>query len=132
MLNVLVGGVVLFVFGAIWYTALFGKIWAKLNGFGTGGGDMSMKSMAKPMVLNFLTQVLMAYSVYKIAPQLLSLNFSDLWCYMLIIWLGFSFTIYANQAIWERKPWNLVWLNSAYGVIGVTIISAIAYYWPAM
>jgi hypothetical protein len=129
MLNILVGGIVLFVFGAVWFTGLFGKTWAKLNGFDTSG-KMSMKNMAKPLVLNFLMQVLTSVSVFYLFPQVLALSFASFWFCMFVVWVGFSLPIYMNQYLWERKPFNLVLLNSAYGILATAIISAIAYFWP--
>ncbi len=129
MLNVIIGSIALFVFGVVWFTALFGKVWAKLNGF-DAGGDMSMASMAKPMFLNFLMQVATSISVYYLFPQLLALSFMSYLVTMLVVWAGFGLPIYMNQYLWERKPFNLVLLNSAYGILSTTIISAVVFYWP--
>lgn len=129
MLNILVGGAVLFVFGAVWFMGLFGKTWARLNGFDTSG-KMSMSNMAKPIAINFLMQVLASMATYYLFPQVLALSFSGFWFTMFVIWAGFSLPIYMNQYLWERKSFNLVLLNSVYGVIATAIISAIVYNWP--
>lgn len=126
MLTILVASVVGFVFGTLWYTALFGKLWAKLNGFDTSG-EMSMKSMAVPMVQNFIMQVILVSSVYYLFPQVLVLTFMDFLKITLVVWFGFAFTVYANAAIWERKSWKLVLLNSAYGIIMTIIVSYVVY-----
>ncbi len=129
MINILVGAVALFVFGALWYTVLFGKYWAKLMGF--DANDPKMKEgMAKPLIINFIANIVVAYAVFYLEPKFLSISFMEFWKTMLIIWLGFSLPIFVNQTLWEKKPWALVLLNSANGVIATTIISALAYYWP--
>lgn len=128
MLNIIVAGIALFIFGAIWYMPLFGKLWARLNGFNMEG-DPSMKGMAKPMVINFVVNLLFAYSAYYLFPQLLALNFSSFWFTMVVVWFGFSFPIYMNQYLWERKPFNLVLLNTAYGICSTTLLSLVVYYW---
>jgi hypothetical protein len=129
MLNIIVSGAVLFVFGAIWYTALFGKYWAKLMGFDVNDPKMK-EGMAKPMIINFLVNLVIAFSVYFVAPQLLTLTFSDFLKVMIVVWVGFSLPIYVNQVLWERKPWVLAVLNTAYGLVGTFIISALVYFWP--
>jgi hypothetical protein len=48
----------------------------------------------------------------------------------LIVWLGFSFPIYANAAVWERKSWMLVLINTAYGLIQFTLAAMLVYFWP--
>ncbi len=129
MVSILVGAVALFVFGALWYTVLFGKMWAGLMGF--GGANMAGEEkgmMAKSLVLNFLLQVITAWVVYFLFPQLLATSYSEFLKVLLVVWLGFSFPIYANQALWERKSWKLVVLNSANGILSVVIISAIIYF----
>ncbi len=129
MLNILIGGIALFIFGALWYTVLFGKLWAKLMGFDMS--DSKMKDgMTKLMIINFAVNLVVACSVYYIEPKLFSLSYMEFLSTMLVVWLGFSLPIYVNQALWERKPWALVFLNSVNGVLAITIISALAYYWP--
>ncbi len=129
MLNILVGGLVLFAFGVVWFTALFGKIWAKLNGFDTSG-NMKMDSMVRPMAINFTMQLLTSYSVYYLFPQVLAISFTNFWILMFVVWAGFSLPVYMNQYLWERKPFNLVLLNAAYGIIATALISAVVFYWP--
>ncbi len=129
MLSILIGAVAIFVFGAVWFTVLFGKKWAELMDFNPASAykykDMGM---AKPLVANFLSNVVVASVVYYIFPQFLALTFLDFLKVMLVIWLGFSFPIYANGAIWERKSWMLVLINCAQGVISISIVSAVIYF----
>ena len=129
MLSILIGAVAIFVFGAVWFTVLFGKKWAELMDFNPASAhkykDMGM---AKPLVANFLSNVVVASVVYYIFPQFLALTFLDFLKVMLVIWLGFSFPIYANGAIWERKSWMLVLINCAQGIISISIVSAVIYY----
>ena len=123
---ILAGAVVAFVFGAVWYTFLFGKTWARLNGFSTEG-EMSKDSMLKPMVLNFLLQAIMAGAIYYLFYEIIALSYTDFLKAVVIVWFGFSFTIYANVALWERKPWALVFLNTAYGVLTTVLVSYTIY-----
>lgn len=118
----------MFIFGAIWFTVLFGKKWAELMDFNPASADKYKDmGMVKPMIANFLANVIMVSVVYYLFPQLLVLSLWDFVKIMLIIWLGFAFPIYANGAIWERKSWELVLLNSVHGIIGTIIISSIIY-----
>ena len=133
MLHVIVGAAALFVFGAVWYTLLFGKLWAKLSEFSPESqARMKGMGMAKPMIMNFVLQLITAYVVYYLYPQIIALTFSSFLEKVVLIWFAFSFSVYANQAIWEGKQWKLVFLNTAYGLISVFIISLIVYYWPVI
>lgn len=129
MLSIILATIVLFVFGAFWFTVLFGKTWVKLMDFNPASEekykDMGMK---KPLLLNFLTNILTVYVVSWLEPQLLTSSYFELWKMLFIVWLGFSFPIYANVGIWERKSWKLVWINSAQSILGLTLVSLIIYF----
>jgi hypothetical protein len=129
MLSILAAAVVFFIFGSLWFTVLFGRMWGELNGFFKPGEQMkgSMKGMAKELAANFLLNVITASAVYYLFPQV-ALSLGTFLKAVLIVWLGFGFTIYANQALWERKPWKLVALNSAYGIISSVLVAAVVYY----
>ena len=129
MWSIIVGAVVMFAFGALWFTVLFGKTWARLMDFNPAGDEEARKmGMTKPLIVNFLLNVLVASVVYYLFPQLLSVSFSDFLKAILIIWLGFSFPIYANSAVWERKSWKLVVINSAQSIVAFILVSAVVYY----
>ena len=128
LLTIFLSAVAIFVFGAFWFTVLFGKTWAKLMDFNPANNDkFKDMGMKKPLVLNFLSNVLIAYVVYWLTPQLLTSSYFDLWKVLFVVWLGFSFPIFANAAIWERKTWKLVAINSAQSLVALTIVSLIIY-----
>src|SRR5262245_48213223 len=62
-LAVLVAGLVAFVVGAVWYTALFGKLWIKLHGFSEAKVKEMQANMSPPrffggMILSYLALAL--------------------------------------------------------------------------
>ena len=129
MLSIIVGAFVIFVFGALWFTVLFGKTWAKLMDFNPAGDQEAKKmGMTKSLIANFLLNVLVASVVYYLFPQLFSVSFGDFLKVIFIIWLGFSFPIYANSALWERKSWKLVVINSVQSIISFALVSGIVYF----
>ena len=129
MLSILISSIAIFAFGALWFTLLFGKTWAKLMDFNPAGDAKAKQmGMVKPLIINFLLNVLVASVLYYIYPQLLVLSFTDFLKTILIIWLGFSFPIYANSAVWERKSWKLVFINSTQSIISFIILSSIIYF----
>ena len=129
MFTILVGSVVVFAFGALWFTVLFGKTWAKLMDFNPAGDAKAKEmGMAKPLVINFLLNVLVVGVVYLLVPELLPLSFPEFLKAVLILWVGFSFPIYANAAVWERKSWKLVAINSVQSILAISIVSAVVYY----
>lgn len=128
ILTIIIGAIATFIFGAIWFTFLFGRTWAKLMGFNEpGGASEGEMGMVKPMIMNFIANLVVAFSLYQIFPTVMASEVSG-YKTLFFIWLGFSFSIYANAAIWERKSWKLVAINSAYSLISLVILSAVFYY----
>jgi hypothetical protein len=126
---ILVASVALFIFGALWYTVLFGKFWAKLMEFTPEQlAKGKEEGMAKPLIVNFLLNLLTACVIYYLYPQILAVSFSEFIKVILVIWLGFGFPVYVNQALWEKKSWKLVVLNSIHGIIYFTIAGSVIYY----
>ncbi len=128
MLTILLSAAAIFVFGALWFTVLFGKEWARLMDFNPASNEKYKNmGMAKPMFANFLSNVLIAGVFYYMIPQLLVFSYAGLFRIVFIVWLGFSLPIFANAAIWERKSWKLVAINSAQSLISLAIVSGIIY-----
>lgn len=128
MLAIFIGAVVMFIFGSVWFTVLFGRKWVKLMDFNPASDEEARKKgMIKPMIMNFLLNVVVVSVVYHVYPQILALSFFDVIKGMSVIWLGFSFPIYANAVVWERKTWELVLLNSAQSFLSLMLVSYVIY-----
>ncbi len=128
MLSIFLAAVAIFAFGALWFTVLFGRTWVALMDFNPAGNEKAKQmGMTKPLLANFMTNVIAAAVMYYLFTQLLTFSYGEYLKMMLIVWLGFSFPIYANAAIWERKSWMLVVLNSAQGILAVLIASGVIY-----
>lgn len=128
MLSIILGAVAVFIFGALWYTVLAGKLWERLMDFSESTKErMKNKGMAKPMFLNFALNLIVATSVYILLSRLFVFSLGDLLKVVFIIWLGFNLPTYVNQALWEGKSWKLVLLNSVYGILYFTIVASVIY-----
>lgn len=129
MLSIILSSIAIFVFGAFWFTVLFGRTWAKEMDFNPASNDKYKDmGMVKPLIMNFFANVVIASVIYWLEPHLLTASYSSLVSSLFIVWLGFSFPIYANAAIWERKSWKLVAINSAQSLISLAIVGAIIYF----
>ncbi len=118
----------MFIFGAVWFTVLFGKMWAKEMDFNPAGDEKAKAmGMNKPLILNFISNLVLAAAFYQIYPEIM---LSPLPGYkmLLLMWVAFSLPIFANAAIWERKSWKLVLINSAQSLISIFILTGVMYY----
>lgn len=71
-LAILVASVLQFIFGAIWYTPLFGKQWGEIHGFNTRSKEEQAKMMTgmwKLLVPQFLVTILTTYVLALFSTQ---------------------------------------------------------------
>ena len=130
MTSILVSAVALFIFGALWYTVIFGKVWSRLMGFTPEQMEQAKKGgMAGKMVIMFILNLLTVLSVSYLLPQVLALSFREFFLTIFIIWLGFSLPLLMGPYLWEGKSWKIVLLNVVYWVLSLKLVSAIIYFW---
>jgi hypothetical protein len=128
---ILVAVVANFFVGFLWYTPLFGKAWAKENGFDTSvkpaGGDIA-KGMIMNVIGNFLLAYVFAHNMaawtfvpeMKDAPAVGTIMMSAIFT-----WLGFFVPVDLNAVAWERKSWKLFFINTGYHLTTLIVASAI-------
>ena len=126
-----------FVLGFLWYTPLFGKIWAK---------EMGMSMDQKPptglfvrgLVMNLIGNFFMAYCLaHNIAawnpltwgnpepfmtPPMAAANAA------LFTWLGFFLPTDMNTVAWEGRSWKFFFINTSYHLISLMVVSFILVY----
>jgi len=130
---IIVATIAQFIFGAIWYTPIFGKIWGKIHGFDQVPAEKQkemMKGMWKFLVMQFiftlLTTVVFAY--------LLTGFTSDWNIYKLafLYWLGFMLPTQVAAVIFggTKPEWMMTKIAISVGAsLGCMQIIAIVFKW---
>jgi hypothetical protein len=131
---VLVSVVANFILGFIWYTPLFGKAWAKENGYDTNmkpaPGELA-KGMTFMIIGNFFLAYVFAHNIAawgyvpgtKEAPIFASIISSTVFT-----WLGFYLPVDLGTVAWERKSWKLFGINTGYHFMMLLVASIIINY----
>lgn len=128
---ILVTVVANFILGFLWYTPLFGKAWAKENGFDLtvkpAGGDI-----AKGMIFMVIGNFLMAY---VFASNMAAWNFvpgteqmgvvGNILSATIFTWLGFYVPVDLSGVAWEKKSWKLFFINTGYHFTMLLVASVI-------
>ncbi len=125
---VLVAAVAQFIFGAIWYMPIFGKMWGKIHGFDKVSPEeqkVMTKKMAPLLVMQFIFTV-----VTTIVFAALINQFSTEWsiyCFAVLFWLGFIVPTQVSAVIFGGTNPN--WfiqkiLIMAFGALGCMLIAA--------
>ena len=119
---VLAAAVAKFALGALWYTALFGMKWAKLEGIKM---DKNMP-MGKPLTIDFVQGLVYAYALACVADMSGILgNWRHGLCLGIFIGVGFNATVLLAANTWRKKPFKLFLIDASYQVLVATLMSVI-------
>lgn len=134
MVAILVAVVANFILGFLWYTPLFGKAWAKENGFDTSikpaGGEIA-KGMFFMVIGNFFMAYVFAHNIaaWSYVPGMDVMSpFTKIMNATIFTWLGFYLPVDLSTVAWERKSWKLFGINTGYHFMTLLLASVILTY----
>jgi Protein of unknown function (DUF1761) len=117
-----------FLFGAIWYSLLFGKAWRvemKIPPGPPGEEPSMVPGMIKGFICTFISTVALAW-VIALAGTMGMRHGAALGAGLGLLLVGAR---YANNAIWERKSCKLIAINVGHEVLMFAIQGAILARW---
>ncbi len=124
--------VVMVVLGSLWYGPLFGKTWARLAGISMdrkpSSGEMA-KLVGIMAIGSFFMAFVLAHSLVFAASYTQSSGISAGLMAAFWNWLGFIVPLTVSPVLWEKKPWSLFFLNSAYYLVGLCLMGTILAIW---
>ena len=129
-LAILCAGLAYWVLGFVWYSLLFGKIWAAeqerlRGGQPSAGGSMGLK-LISTFVSNVIAAAAMAYLIKRtgIADMNHALRLAA------AAGLGFSGTTVTITSVWESKSTKIWLIDAAFYFIGAILLATIFVCWP--
>jgi len=127
-LAVAAAAVASYIIAAIWYGAIFSKVWMRLTGI------TDMKPAPMNMVLMLISSFVMAYVLHH------SIVFGDAYLKTsgisgglsgaFFLWLGYIATTTLGTKLYEKKPWGLWILDNAFWLISLSVMATILSVWP--
>lgn len=132
---VLIAVVATFFLGFLWYTPLFGKVWAKEMGFNmdtkpTGG------QMARGLILGLIGNLFLAYvfahniMAWTFVPEAEEMTAAGkVFSAVFFTWLGFYLPVDLNTVAWEGKSWKLFAINTSYHFVMLLVAALILILW---
>jgi hypothetical protein len=128
---ILVAVVANFILGFIWYTPLFGKVWAKEMGFDTSikptGAEMA-KGMIFMVIGNFFLAYVFAHNIaaWSFVPGMEEMSQTvSIMNSAIFTWLGFYLPVDIGIVTWEKKSWKLFFINTGYHLVMLIVASVI-------
>jgi hypothetical protein len=117
-----------FLFGAIWYSLLFGEAWRaemKIPPVPPGEKSGMGPGLIKGFICTFVSTVALAW-IIALAGTMGVSHGAALGAGLGILLVGAR---YANNAVWERKSWKLIAINVGHEVLMFAIQGAILAHW---
>ena len=124
-----------FFLGFIWYTPLFGKVWAKEMGFTMDNrppASVFVKSMIIMVIGNFLMAWVLAHNIAVWNPVTWNQPASEMMTpavtatmSAVFTWLGFYVPVDLHTVSWEMKSWKLFLINTSYHLVSLLVVSFI-------
>jgi hypothetical protein len=129
-LAVICAGAAYWVLGFVWYTLLFGKVWAAELGRHRGeraapsGSEMGAK-MIGTLICNLIAAAAMAYIFHGIAVM----NTTHALRLAAAVGIGFAGTAITMASIWESKPTKVWCIDAGFNFVGCILMALILVSW---
>ncbi|HST31640.1 MAG TPA: DUF1761 domain-containing protein [Chthoniobacterales bacterium] len=124
---VICAAAVYWIIGAVWYMALFGKIWAA--GIEQHGIRLQRGGMGAKMIGNFLCNFVAAAIMARLIART---GITELGYGLKLgagVGLGFSATALTVQYLWESRPFKVWLIDASHHVVGCIAIGGILAIW---
>lgn len=126
-LAVLCAAAAYWIIGAIWYMALFGKMWAAA--IEQHGVKIESGGVAAKMIGNFLCNLIAAAIMARLIGRTGITELSYGLKLGAGVGLGFSATALTIQYLWESKPFKVWLIDASHHVVGCVVVGGILAVW---
>lgn len=124
-----------FFIGFLWYTPLFGKVWAREMGFKTDVQPTSGQ-MTRGLILGIIGNIFLAYVfahnilAWSFVPGAAEMTMAGkIFSAVFFTWLGFYLPVDLNTVAWEGKSWKLFAINTSYHFVILLVAALILTLW---
>jgi hypothetical protein len=124
---ILVSALVLWVFGAVWYSpALFAKPWMAALSIDLGH---PRKGLAFGMICSLLGDLLVAFALLHFILWSGASTYATGAFVGFLAWLGFFVATQFPQGVYERRPFRLFAINAGYWLVGLLAVGGLLAVW---
>lgn len=137
LLAIVIAAIAHFILGFLWYTPLFGKVWAKEMGMSTDFGEgeekkAKMKTMMQGMVVMLIGNLFLAYvfshniAAWDFVPGMENISITQsAFMAAMFTWLGFFLPVDAGTIFWEGRSFKLFAINTGYHLTSLILVAMI-------
>jgi len=126
-LAILVSAIILWVLGAIWYSALFAKPWMELVGVKREPGKRD--GMLLGMTASFICDLVLSLILSMLIMWSNATGFKYGAVIGVLVWMAFFAAPGLPQGLFEKRPFKLFAINSGYWLVGLFIVGGLLGSW---
>jgi hypothetical protein len=128
--SVLCAGAAAWGLAAIWYAALFGKIWAREQERHLGRPCGAGRSMPLMLLSTFVLNVIMAAMMDYLVRHLGITDMNHAIKLAVATGIGFAATAVTIVSVWEGKPTKVWLIDTSYYFASAILLASILVRWP--
>lgn len=124
LLGIILAAIASFVIAWVWFSpVMFGKIMMKHANCTEAEkkAGVSQKGMWKYLVLEFVITLLIVVGLTLIN----TLNFANIYLLAFLAWVGFMLPVQMSECIWNKQPWVIFLINTAYRLVSLMVMAVI-------
>jgi biotin transporter BioY len=130
-LAILCASVAYFVLGFVWYSLLFGKIWAaeQVRHCGGEGSAPAKREFVGMLLANFISNFVASAAIAYLLHRTGTVDLQHALKLGAGLAVGFSITTLTIVHVWEKKSTKVWMIDASYHLIGCLIAAAILVSW---
>jgi hypothetical protein len=122
--------IILFFFGWLWFSALFGTTWvAELAKHNVFIQEPSTETMLTKMFFSLVTNIVISLAMAYLVIKTGSVTLQDGLCLGLVVALGFIATALGSVFLWENRSVKLYLIDLGYAALNSIIAGIILSLW---
>lgn len=125
IIAVLAAGIVFWIIGSIWYTAIFGTTWQALQGWTPAEVEAATAAMPVTIGLGAVVDIITAGFLGFILRKVGATGMVDAIKWALILCFGFVVMTLFYQPLYAKAPMQLFYIDAAYQVISFAAMAAV-------
>jgi hypothetical protein len=130
-LAILCAGVAYLILGFVWYSLLFGKIWAaeQARHCGGAGSAPAKREFVGMLIANFVSNLVASAAIAYLLHRTGTADLQHALKLGAGLAVGFSITTLTIIHVWEKKSTKVWMIDASYHLIGCMIAAAILVSW---
>lgn len=131
-LAILCAGAAYFFLGFVWYSLLFGKIWAaeQVRHCGGEGTEPAKREFAGMLIANFVSNLVASAAIACLLQRMMIVDLPTALKLGAGLAAGFSITTLTVVHVWEQKSTKVWLIDASYHLFGCMVAAAILVSWP--